>query len=156
MDEKIVTDKLIECFESIKSNILIGFSGFIELNNNGLVNELEKDISFANEKINYIINSQYIEVFDMISCELYFENESHTYLNGAEKGSIVIPLSAIIKFSRLYIGNNYDTNLMEIKKLTSWILKEINKKDATLESIYISDRLDEGEVEYISYEINFK
>lgn len=161
MEEKIINSKLIQCFQYIIKNILEGFSGFIALNCNGLLNELQKDISLVNqigkEKINNIINSQYIEFFDMIFCELYFENKIGSYLNGAPKGKIIIPLSKITKFSDLYIAeNNYEINLLEVKKLTSWIISESKKYPKKLDCIYISDRMADGEVEYISYDIDIK
>lgn len=161
MTKNLINEKLALCFEAIKSNILSNFSGFIELNNNGLLNELENDISLVNEigrkKISNIVNSQFIEIFDMIFCELYFENEKDNYLNGALKGKILIPLSQITKFSKLYQAeNNYEINLLEVNKLTLWVLSESIENTNKLDFIYISDRLDDGDVEYVSYEINFK
>ena len=161
MTKNLINEKLALCFEAIKSNILSNFSGFIELNNNGLLNELENDISLVNqigkEKIANIINSQYIEVFDMIFCELYFENEIGSYSNGAVKGRTIIPLSKITKFSKLYQAeNNYEINLLEVNKLTLWVLSESIENTNKLDCLYISDRLDDGYVEYVSYEINFK
>lgn len=161
MTKNLINEKLALCFEAIKSNILSNFSGFIELNNNGLLNELENDISLVNEigrkKISNIVNSQFIEIFDMIFCELYFENAKDNYLNGALKGKIIIPLSQITKFSKLYQAeNNYEINLLEVNKLTLWVLSESIENTNKLDRIYISDRLDDGDVEYVSYEINFK
>ena len=154
MEEKIINSKLIQCFQYIIKNILEGFSGFIALNCNGLLNDVNQ---IGKEKITNIINSQYIELFDMIFCELYFENEIGSYLNGAPKGKIIIPLSKITKFSDLYIAeNNYEINLLEVKKLTSWIISESKKYPKKLNCIYISDRMADGEVEYISYDIDIK
>lgn len=155
MNEKNVTSKLIECFQFIIKDILEGFSGFISNNSNDLFNE---SIKIKKLKISNISESNYyIEVFDMIFCELYFENEINSYLNGAPKGKVLIPLSDIISFSDLYIAeNNYEINLFELKKLTSWILKVSKKYPKELSCIYISDRMDDGDVEYIDYEINIK
>jgi hypothetical protein len=93
----------------------------------------------------------------MIFCELYFENEKDNYLNGSQKGKIIIPLSQITKFSKLYqVENNYKINLLEVNKLALWILSESIENTNKLDCIYISDRLDDGYVEYVSYVINFK
>ena len=159
MKKDLISKKLLLCFEFIKNNILSSFSGYIEINKNGFLHELENDDSFKNHfnnnEISSLIKSQYIEIFDMVFCELYYENEKDTYLNGAPKGKTIIPLSQITQFSKLYQAeNNFEVNLLEINKLTSWVILESMDNTNKLECIFISDRMENGEVEYVSYEIN--
>ena len=159
MNSKLIQDKLVLCLESIISNILQGFSGYIEINKNGFLHELENDDFFKdhfnNNEISSLIKSQYIEIFDMVFCELYFENERLSYENGAEKGSVIFPLSDVIKFSTLYdLNNNQALKLEEIEKLRNHIVTISEIISKKLVCIYISDRMENGEVEYVSYEIN--
>ena len=57
MQEKILPNKLIECFETIKNNFFEGFSGFLEMNKNSFLIDIEKNISNENQEIKDVFSS---------------------------------------------------------------------------------------------------
>lgn len=129
-----IIQELTLCFVLNKKNIDEGFCGFLSLN---------EDLLFPSN----------VEVFDLIFCELYFKDSiAKKYLNGSPKGDICFPLSNLFTYKQLYPINELSLSSMYIEKLATII--SIQNLEKPIESIFISDRLEDGSTEYIDFEIN--
>lgn len=75
MEEKILNNKLIECFETIKNNIFEGFSGFLKMNKNSFLTDIGKDITNENQELkdifSFLINSHEKNVFNIFHEDRY-------------------------------------------------------------------------------------
>jgi hypothetical protein len=155
LKEKIKSD-LIDCFIAIREDVNNGFAGYLGNTNEDFIKLIETT-NLSEEQKQEFRSAMIHEVFDMVFCELYFRNmEREEYDNGSQIGDVKISLSELFGYHDLYqLSAEEPLNVSTIDMFTNWIVDN-TPEDQSLETILISDRLDDGDTEYVEYEIGIK
>ena len=155
LKEKLKSD-LIDCFMAIHEDVNDGFAGYLGNTHEEFVKLIETT-NLSEEQKQDFRSAMIHEVFDMVFCELYLSDSvREEYDNSSQIGDVKISLSELFGFHDLYqLSATEPINLSTIDLFVNWIVDNI-PEGHSLEVILISDRLDDGDTEYVEYEIGIK